>query len=1153
MANLTIDIVTKYDQSLQGAAKVTEGYKKLGKQLIETSNEGKVADDVQKKYIASLNAALLGLEKEHDALASSKAQIKLLTQERGKMSAALGTNADLTKKLSAAIKEESKNLEALEASSKKAAKSGMGELEKSSGNAATKLLSVAKNILKFQLLMGPITSAVRGFRNTISDSIKMAAEAEQTFSKLATVFAGLEESATGAANAIASRLGVATSTAAGALSTVGDLLQAQGMGTSQSLSTASTWVSQFQDIIAFKDINMSLEEFAQNFMSGAAGNLRNFRTFGSIVKESAVNARLASQGLDKLTGSQLELAKMTARATIALEQQKNAMGATEREWDTMLSVNRRLNEAWKEYKENLGSSLNEVLRPAKTWLTTILEYANDVTRAIKEIEGGEFTIKIRQDGTVVESNLIMKALDAAVMRRTPAEQAAGIDRTSEDVVRNALKKNSRTTSGPTQIIYSAKELADVMKATGATSYEMQMAIQAARESGQNIAEISDATWAAANASVRAYWELQEAVTEAKNSVLASAEGFDNFTEALANLAHINVRSTNLASVGEGINEYNYEDILQSFGLNAGNQASTILASVLRQFSGFSTGTFTSDFDKAFGTGNEAEAYKAWLNEINDLYVILYNREVEFGDVGQQVLDDVIDEWGRVNRLLDKYNAGLEKARNEQAALASAQNTAADYRSRLNNYGKSSFDVTYAGLLSKRDNALTGAEANLYEDAARDFKTLTAKELVDSFSAIAYAAEMATIGMTENEKALYELEQQYLEAAKSEALTEDDQKKLTKNYEAQRDALIELQKAQDEYQKRLEREAAVKAAIEARNSITVPTTWQTQLSNFGLSSEQIARNGLVAQRDTLSGKHDPLWVSYQREIDALDEFVKKTEEAAKEMDRMKAWAAVEKRVTGSMGTAGGVIQAFQGEGDIWMKLVNALLTILENTESWPKMAETLDSIFNMFEPVAEALLDLIMSLPWEDIIFMLKVVASAITIISAIVQGIQTVIKWLWNNIKTALKNVATDVYNLFHPFNKREREEYTPFKELIKQLDKIYEDTTVYLKRIWNTNEDIVRNTDKDNLALLRDLYARKIINEDQFYAGARVIQKDMIFDPVSADSTKYVSKGAGASSSVSYGGVTIQFNGSNSEEMKRWITDFFNQNGIGYNMAIGG
>ena len=1159
MANLDIKITTKYDQAQQGFEKVTKSVRSYRQELVDAKTQGKGVDTAIQSYTAALNKSLQSTDYMKDGMTALKTQAKLLKEQIFELNSAFGADDKLVKQLKGALADVNAEMANLQKTTKTVSKEGMGELEKSSGNAATKLLSVAKNILKFQLLMGPITSVVRGFRNTISDSIKVAAEAEQTFSKLSTVFMGLESSATAAANAISSKLGVATSTAAGALSTVGDLLQAQGMGTSASLSTSSEWVSQFQDIIAFKDINMSLEEFAQTFMSGAAGNLRNFRTFGSIVKESQVQAVLASKGLDKLTGSELELAKMTTRATLALEQQKNAMGATEREWDTMLSVNRRLNEAWKEYKENLGSSINEAMKPAKIWLTEILEYTNDIARVLKEIDGGEFTVKVRQDGSVVEDSIIMKALNAAKLSpslnatATRGSQHGSLDITSSDVVRNAMKKNSRTTSGVAVYSYSAQELAMAMKATGANVDEMKAAIDAARAGGEAIAEISDATWAAASASVQAYWDLQEALEEARNAVLSSAEGYDTFTESLANLAHISVRSTNLTAIGEGMNEYNYEDIMQTFGQTAQGQMSSILKSVMSQFGGFNVGTFTSDFDKAFGTGNAADAYKSWMSEIESLYTILLNREVQFGDVGQNVLDDVIDMWGLVNRELDTYNKGLQEAADREAALKTAQGVASDYRSQLDNYGKSSFSVTYNSLLSKRDSALSGAEANLYEDAARDFKTLTAKELVDSFSAIAYAAEMATIGMTENEKALYELEQQYLEAAKSEALTEDDQKKLTKNYEAQRDALIELQKAQDEYQKRLEREAAVKAAIEARNSITAPTTWQTQLSNFGLSSEQIARNGLVAQRDALSGKHDPLWVSYQREIDALDEFVKKTEEAAKEMDRMKAWAAVEKRVTGSMGTMGGIIETFQGEGDIWTKLVNALLTILENTESWPKIAETLDSIFNMFEPVAEALLDLIMSLPWKDIIFMLKVVASAITIISGIVQGIQTVIKWLWENIKTALRNVATDVYNLFHPFNQRSRDQYTSFEELGNMLAKIYDDTTVYLERIWNANEDIVRNTDKDDLKVLRDLYARKIINEDQFYAGARVLQSDMVFDPVSADSSKYVTSSGASSSSVSYGGVTIQFNGSNTEEIKRWITDFFSQNGMGYNMAIGG
>jgi len=1061
MANLTIDIVTKYDQSLQGAQKITDSYKKMGKQLIETSNEGKVADEVQQKYIASLNAALLGLENETNALAASKAQIKLLTQERAKMTVSLGSNAELVKKLSDAIEKETKNMKELEAESKKVAKGGMDEFGRSSGNAATKLLSVAKNILKFQLLMGPITGAIRGFKNTLSDSVKVAAEAEQIYSKLSTVFAGLEDSAKAAASAISSQLGVATTTAASALSTVGDLLQAQGMGTSESLTTASSWVSQFQDIIAFKDLNMSLEEFAQTFMSGAAGNLRNFRTFGSIVKESQVQAVLASKGLDKLTGSELELAKMTTRATLALEQQQNAMGATEREWETTLSVNRRLTEAWKEYKENLGTSINQVLRPAKNWLTEILDYSNDVARALKEINGGEFTVKVEQESTDDFIKRVRAVYQSAprTVKYMEQEEMSFWDR--------AIEALSLAGGATAQQVYaeplSAKQLRDIMLSTGATKEQL---IEAA-EGG-----VSDAQAEAAERLVKEYWDLQEAVTEARNTILSSAEAYDNFTESLANLGHVSIRTTNLASIGEGINEYNHEDIMQTFGQTAKGQVSAILKSLISQVQGFDVGTFTSDFDKAFGTGSATDAYTAWMKEIESLYTILYNREVQFGDVGQDTLDTVIDEWGRVNRLLQQYNDGLDEAKAKETALTTAQNVANDYRSQLNNYGKSTYEITYGDLLSKRDNALDGAEANLYETAADDYKKFTAKGLIDSFSGLAHAADIAKIGMTENEKALYDLEQKYKEASESTALTTEDQISLRENYEAERDSLIEFQKQTD---------AAAKAAAQ-----------------------------------------------------------------------LAVWEQTANRALNSTGTLGSVVQQFtDGEGDIWSDIVNALLTIMENTEGWADIAATLDQIFEMFEPVVDGLINLILSLPWEDIIYMLKVIATVIVTIMGIIRGIQEVFKWLWDNIKVALNNVKEAI---LHPITGGDQRSFRSFDNLKQTIIDVAEDVKEEYERIWAVNEKIERNTRKDDvLKTLKELYAAGVINEDQFYAGARVIQKDKVFDPVPAGSPKYLSSPTQTSSVISYGGVTLQFNGDNIDELKSWLLDFFNGNGIAYNTAIGG
>ena len=344
---------------------------------------------------------------------------------------------------------------------------------------SSKFAEIFKNILKFQLVMMPIQKTIRFVRDTITDSMKVAAEAEQVFNKLSTVFEN-NAAAMGRAQQMAQSYGTSISTMASSLSTVGDLLQAQGMGRSSSLDLASEWTAAFSDIIAFKDINMTVEEFAQNFMSGAAGNLRNFRTFGSVVKETAVNAELAKRGLSDLTGEELELQKMVIRATMALDQQKNAMGATEREWDTVLSINRRLNEQWKQFKENIGSTFNEALSPVKSWLSDILTIANKVTAAVNEINSGEFTIKTKAIASGDElEKIVKKIVQKNVI--TSDNMPEGLSQRQINAIAKVNKLGSSVT-GQARKEYelaglTPRFIADMSKSTGASIEDLSVALK----------------------------------------------------------------------------------------------------------------------------------------------------------------------------------------------------------------------------------------------------------------------------------------------------------------------------------------------------------------------------------------------------------------------------------------------------------------------------------------------------------------------------------------------------------------------------------------------------------------------------------------------------------------------------------------------------
>ena len=1019
------------------------------------------------------------------------------------------------------------------------------ELDQTSRGYLTRLVTLTKNILTFQLIMGPIRSAISGVKNTLKESVNVAAEAEQTYSKLATVFDGFEKSASRAATSLASALGVAKSTASGALSTVGDLLQAQGMGTAESLSTASRWTSQFYDIINFKDINMTLEEFAQNFMSGAAGNLRNFRTFGSIVKESAVQARLMAQGLDKLTGSELELAKMTTRAEMALEQQKNAMGATQREWDTTLSVTRRLNEAWKEYKENLGDTLVSFIKPIKRDITDLLDRVNKVKRAAKELEGGALTSSVydiknnskdyasfRKDlmtefnsyegdftrysrGTIgVEDTLGFEALDY-VMRMYAADL--------EDVT-NILGNKL-----PDEATEYLKTLVDARKAQEALN-------RAVEDRKSQISTASD--------SYNAFSENLLGITGVKfnASSFADTQGRWSATEAGTNMILGQIVSAMFSDVDAALASIKSSDLAETWGgviagaldeLDKGELLQGRIDSVRQLFENTWNEFLPDGFTEEEKTKLEEikATYKGYVDELEE-----YNEELKrlgsFASAlsGLQGVGSSYDVQLAQLGMTDDQKAtdNLRRQYAEAYALAATD----DERQQIDDAYAEAEQTLLAFLAAqKKYNDGLKAEADekerlaKYEDAIKSIQESTAD----------YATQMAQIGMTDNAKALDDLRISFEKMRSELNLTDEEAKDLKEKYDAQRKALIALQRAQTIYNQHLERQALLENA---------PTTYQTQLAQFGMSDRDL----LVQQRNELAGKHDPLWVAIQKEIDAFDELEKKTRELA----LAETWAATGERALGATGTLGSVVGQFtDGEGDTWSDIVNALLTIMENTEGWSDIAATLDQIFEMFEPVVDGFINLILSLPWEDIIYMLKVIATVIVTIMGIIRGIQEVFKWLWDNIKVALNNVKEAI---LHPITGGNQRSFRSFDNLKQTIIDVAEDVKEEYERIWAVNEKIERNTRKDDvLKTLKELYAAGVINENQFYAGARVIQKDKVFDPVPAGSPKYLSSPSQTSTTISYGGVTLQFNGGDTEEIKRWLLNLFNGNGIPYNTAIGG
>ena len=744
----------------------------------------------------------------------------------------------------------------------------------------SKLFDTTKNVLMFRVIMNVINS-IANLSNFLNDSVQAAAEAEQVFSKLNTVF-GETSGAMAEVVSLASQIGVASSTAASALSTVGDLLQAQGQTTTQSLETATEWVSQFQDIIAFKDIDMSLEEFAQNFMSGAAGNLRNFRTFGSIVKESAVNAELAKKGLDKLTGAELELAKMTTRAEMALEQQKNAIGATKREWDTMLSVNRRYEEAVKGIKESFGDWFNNVVKPVKNWWASILEDINNANKAQEEFLSGKKNINVYDLSDQSDFNNFYEKISSAISTGF-YDESSGMQYSLLEAESAIIKfgASAKDVEKVIERLYNVFEDNDVF----ASGEKFSTFIDKLRKSLKSVETDRD---------------FENQMKDWNNGLKDLAENSDAFIEALAELKgvegissdYISMISGNISSEKIAINKRNA--INESIKKNIETAIKSITETSLENYSNIT--------EKLFEEDSVQKAYTAWLEEIESMYVILYNRMIKYGDVTQDQLDEVYKKWEDINKEADKYSK-LESAYNTGATGGSYTS---DIRLKTRtNLNQGFLEKNYApfGVDVPEGLAQAYAEIELYYEDILNSTTLTIKE----------------------RKKLKDLEFEEKNQAK-EYLT-----------------ILEKENKEREKASKLEELATGTADYEKQLAQLKMSDYEKTLDDFDRMLEGITDRNIV---DAIT-----------KQKEAFIALTEATETYSQQREIQQKWDDLDSQMANSFGEFGTLMSSF-GSGGM-PDLLSTLVQIVSQTEAFTRLSTILtDSILPVLNAFLEPLLPII---------------------------------------------------------------------------------------------------------------------------------------------------------------------------------------------------
>lgn len=1092
---LKIGLIADTSKAIEGMEKTAKSVNTLGNALISGK---KVAHE----YGLALDQKLAEIsEKVSSGLISNQKGIeqsyKLLAEQRAKMLAGMGEESKEYKTLvtySDAYKKELDRLNAAQekqASTTKAVGAAQSSVDKTTKEVTRsykeqttylqKLFSVVKNILTFQLLMGPIRNGLRGIKDTLRESVSVAAEAEQRYNKLATVFDHFSESARQVSASLATVLGVAGSTSASALSTVGDLLQAQGMGESQSLSMSAEWVKQFQDIIAFKDINMSLEEFAQNFMSGAAGNLRNFRTFGSIVKESAVNARLAAQGLDKLTGSQLELAKMTARANIALEQQKNAMGATEREWDTMLSINRRLDEQSKRFKENMGDTINTVLKPFKEMWVEILDTINDAADASKMVGAHANNMVADVPRKLYD---ISDPNAADFWERVMRENIGGFANYAD------MLANEKYTSDYESINATLDATAETILKTFA-EFGMDLSTGWNLISDQFSSILDDDWWQVdvRNALLTRLAPKGARLTDYLNkddNYRTLESSYDRYAALIEAISGMRVAGTPTASIWD---------------LDYWSKSSGGTSSLLATIAGTSRAAGSNALDNITG----ADLAKTWgdavaialdgvdkgnllegkANSLKTLYGII----LEYMPEETDLLEKVAKAYRDTNKDLADYNASIEAQKNALSAMNNIVASAAE-RAGVKAYTDQGYSSEVASLMYARDQA----ESSVRSNWSTLYGTNAYAEIDGELRSLSDVIKMATEAYDEQIKAINDA--------------------------------IEAERR--------------KAYGNALGTITGGMqNYKTQLRQLGMTEDQKAVDELwhgfqklVDSLDLTESEIEAMNLAYDEEEKALRELQKATKEAQKEEWR--------KAFGNSINPAASYIDAYKkGKENLDFKgggVVALLVELLKNAEAFQTLMSIIqdnvvpimDAILKPLLPALRVLTQFMDNLPWDVLFTVFQAVSAtlviALDVISRILGTISAVVKTIYYAITFQWGKIG----NVWEDF--------------IDDQRKITNRTENALNEIAGMVFHIERNTDKDNLATLRELYANKVINEDQFYKGAGALQRSQIYKSVSPSGQSY----------VSYGGVVINVNGGDPQAVRKVLEEVLNENNISYNTAYG-
>ena len=526
-------------------------------------------------------------------------------------------------------------------------------------------------------------------------------------------------------------------------------------------------------------------------------------------------------------------------------------------------------------------------------------------------------------------------------------------------------------------------------------------------------------------------------------------------------------------------------------------AETLYGIIANAMSGAGSDAFTNimgaDLAKTWGDAvaialdgmDKSNLLEGKANSLKTLYGII----LEYMPEETDLLEKVAKAYKDTNKDLADYNANIEAQKNALAAMNNIVSSAAE-RAGVKAYTDQGYSSEVASLMYARDQA----ESSVRSDWKTLYGTNEYAEVGGQLRSLADVIKLATEAYDEQIKAINDA--------------------------------IEAERR--------------KAYGNALGSITGGMqNYKTQLRQLGMTEDQKALDELwhgfqklVDSLDLTESEIEAMNLAYDEEEKALRELQKATKEAQR--------AEWRKAFGNSLNPAATYIDAYKaGKENFDFKgggVVALLVELLKNAEAFQTLMSVIqdnvvpimDAILRPLLPALRVLTQFMDNLPWDlfftvfqalsaTLVIAMDVISRILGTISAVVKTIYYAITFQWGKIGNV-------------------------WEDFIDDQRKITNRTENALNEIAGMVFHIERNTDKDNLATLRELYANKVIDEDQFYRGASALQRSQIYKSVSPSGESY----------VSYGGVVINVNGGDPQAVRKVLEEVLNENGISYNTAYG-